>query len=76
MDTGSNIFLFRSTKSEGLCGFSPDSKGDGLPAKFAPWTGIGVFRGDQNPPHGFSRDAIQSGIEENGYQLWRQKKKS
>ena len=44
------------------------------PGKFAPWTGIGVLRPDQVPPHGLRREAIESGIAENGYQLWRTKK--
>jgi len=69
-----NIFMFRSSKSEVLHGFAANSAGDRLPQKFAPWAGIGVVRPDQHPPHGLRRDAIESGIAEHGYQLWRKKK--
>ena len=75
MDTA-NIFMFRSRTMEGLCGFSRNPQGARLPEKFAPWIGFGVVRTDQQPPHGLSRDAIESGIAANGYQLWRPKKKS
>ena len=74
MDTAANIFMFRSRTSEGLCGFSRNSQGTSLPEKFAPWVGFGVVRADQQPPHGLSRIAIESGIDLNGYQLWRRKK--
>jgi len=30
-------------------------------------------RPDQVPPHGLRREAIESGIAANGYQLWRKK---
>lgn len=74
MAAKSNLFMFRSGKSDALHGFAADPAGDRLPQKFAPWTGIGVVRPDQLPPHGLRRDAIESGIAENGYQLWRKKK--
>lgn len=70
----SNLFMFRSGKQASLHGFSSESAGESLPQKFAPWTGIGVVRPDQIPPHGLRREAIESGIAENGYQLWRTKK--
>jgi hypothetical protein len=73
MQAKSNLFHFRSKVSEGLCGFTHEPKGDQLPAKFGPWAGIGVVRGDQVPPHGLSRAAIESGIAANGYQLYRRK---
>ncbi|MGH6819921.1 MAG: hypothetical protein ACREDU_03550, partial [Methylocella sp.] len=60
--------------SEALHGFAADSQGERLPKKFGPWAGIGVVRPDQQPPHGFGRKAIESGIAEHGYQLWRKKK--
>ena len=74
MAAKSNLFMFRSEKSAALHGFAMDPAGDRLPPKFAPWTGIGVVRPDQNPPHGLRRDAIETGIAANGYQLWRKKK--
>ena len=75
MDIAANLFMFRSRTSEGLCGFSRNSQGTSLPEKFAPWVGFGVVRVDQQPPHGLSRNEIESGIAINGYQLWRHKKK-
>ena len=74
MFAAQNLYMFRSATSDDLCCFSRDARGDGLPGKFAPWTGIGVVRADQVPPHGLSRKAIESGIDTNGYQLWRKKK--
>jgi hypothetical protein len=70
----SNLFMFRSEKSAALHGFANEPAGGRLPQKFAPWTGIGVVRPDQVPPHGLRRDAIETGIAANGYQLWRKKK--
>ena len=74
METDANIFMFRSKEFEGMCAFSANSQGTGLPGKFAPWVGFGVVRADQPPPHGLSRQAIVSGIDKAGYQLWRRKK--
>ncbi|MBI2719103.1 MAG: hypothetical protein HY245_11550 [Rhizobiales bacterium] len=76
MAESANLYMFRSAKSEDLRGFSRSSQGAGLPAKFAPWTGFGVVREDQAPPHGLPRQAIEDGIKANGYQLWRRKSKS
>jgi hypothetical protein len=69
----SNLFMFRSETSTALHGFAMESAGAKLPQKFGPWAGIGVLRPDQVPPHGMRREAIESGIAENGYQLWRKK---
>lgn len=74
MRTDANIFMFLSTEFDGMCAFSANSEGISLPAQFAPWLGFGVVRPDQQPPHGLSRAAIESGIDKNGYQLWRRKK--
>ena len=74
MSETANLYMFRSDVSADLCGFSRDSRGSGLPEKFAPWTGFGVLREDQVPPHGLSRPAIETGVATNGYQLWRKKK--
>ena len=72
-DTG-KLYLFRSASSEGLRGFTVEAKGQDLPAKLGPWTGIGIVRGDQSPPHGLSRKAIEVGIAERGFQMFRNKK--
>jgi CHASE1-domain containing sensor protein len=74
MMISANLFMFRSDKQASLHGFASDSAGVRLPEKFAPWTGIGVVRPDQTPPHGLRRESIESGIAQNGYQLWRTKK--
>jgi hypothetical protein len=76
MISRSNLYMFRSKTAPDLSCFCRDPKGDGLPAKFAPWTALGVLRRDQDPPHGLSRSAIESGIDENGFQLCRTKAKS
>ena len=69
----SRLFMFRSGTNEKLFGFASDAAGGKLPGKFGPWTSIGVIRGDQKPPHGLKRDAIEDGIAEFGFQLWRKK---
>lgn len=74
MSSASNLFLFRSRTTEGLSGITSEPDGGSLPGKLGPWTGIGVLRSDQAPPHGLSRKAIESGIRDNGYQLFRRKK--
>jgi hypothetical protein len=73
MTAKSNLFMFRSEKSAALHGFAMESAGVSLPQKFGPWAGVGVVRPDQVPPHGLRREAIESGIAANGYQLWRKK---
>ncbi len=76
MSSGSNLFMYSSKKKKGLFCFSGDSSGAGLPVSLAPWLAIGVLRLDQAPPHGLSRQTIEAGIRENGYQLWREKPKA
>jgi hypothetical protein len=73
MTTNSHLFMFRSSKNDSVNAFAPDSGGERLPKKFAPWVGVGVVRPDQPPPRGLGREAIEAGIAENGYQLWRKK---
>jgi hypothetical protein len=67
------LFMFRSGSNDTLFGFASDAAGTRLPEKFSPWTSIGVVRGDQKPPHGLKREAIENGIAEFGFQLWRKK---
>ena len=73
MTASTNLFMFRSGTSDALHGFTAEPAGERLPQKFGPWAGIGVVRPDQVPPHGLGRDAIETGIATNGYQLWRKK---
>lgn len=75
MPSDSNLFMYMSKKTKGMFCFSGDSRGEGLPPSFAPWVSYGVLRRDQTPPHGLSRQAIEAGVRENGYQLWREKPK-
>jgi hypothetical protein len=76
MPLSKNLFMFKSSRTDTLRGFASDPEGTRLPEKFGPWIGIGVVRIDQQPPFGFRRDAIEAGIAETGYQLWRTKVKS
>jgi len=73
MALASKLFVFRSDTSVDLGGFSADAEGEGLPPKFGPWTGVGVVRPDQQPPHGLKREDIDSGVAAKGYQLFRRK---
>lgn len=67
------IFVFKSESNDALCGFSGDSDGSKLPPQHGPWLGTGVIRDDKDPPHRFSRAAIEKAIDEQGFQLWRMK---
>lgn len=66
------LYMFQSSSKE-LFGFASDQSGGNLPEKFGPWTNVGVVRPDQAPPHGLKRAAIEDGIAEFGFQLWRRK---
>lgn len=70
------IFMFKSEGAGDLRAFAGDSAGSKLPQKFGPWHAIGVIRPDKDPPHNFSRAAIEKAIDGPGFQLWRIKKKS
>jgi hypothetical protein len=74
MTAAGNLFMYYSQKSKGIFCFSADPQGRGLPDSLSPWVAFGVVRPDQSPPHRMSRDAIENGIAENGYQLWRENK--
>jgi hypothetical protein len=67
------IFIFKSQPRTDLRAFAGDPGGQKLPSKFAPWHAIGVIRADKAPPFNVSRDAIEKGIAENGYQLFKMK---
>ena len=73
MTANGNLFLYSSQKQKGVYCYSLDANGGGLPATLSPWWAVGVMRPDQKPPHGLSRENIESGVRENGYQLWRKK---
>ena len=67
------IFIFKSQPRTDLRAFAGDPGGQKLPSQFAPWHAIGVIRADKAPPFNVSRDAIEKGIAENGYQLFKLK---
>jgi hypothetical protein len=67
------IFIFKSEASKGLQAFTGDPAGSQLPRKHGPWHATGVIRDDKDPPHRFSRAAIEKAIGETGFQLWRLK---
>jgi hypothetical protein len=69
------IFMFKSDAKGGLCAFAGDSEGSKLPQQHGPWHATGVIRPDKDPPHNFSRSAIEKAIDDQGFQLWRIKPK-
>jgi hypothetical protein len=70
------IFIFKSETSPGLRAFGGDLIGSRLPKQFQPWRAVGAIGPSQDPPHKFSRDAIECAIRDNGFQLWRLSKKA
>jgi hypothetical protein len=70
------IFIFKSETSPGLRAFGGDLIGSRLPKQFQPWRAVGAIGPSQNPPHKFSRTAIECAIRDNGFQLWRLSKKT
>jgi hypothetical protein len=54
-----------------LRAFAGDPAGSKLPQQHGPWTAIGVVRPEVDPPHKFSRVAIERAIDGEGFQLWR-----
>ena len=67
------IFIFKSESNDVLCAFAGDSAGSKLPPQHGPWQATGVIRDDKDPPHRFSRAAIEKAIDAEGFQLWRMK---
>lgn len=76
MTLSTNIYLYRSTKTKGLFCFSTGDEPTGLPESLAPWRRLGVVKPNEKLPHGLQREAIEPGIAEHGYQLFRRKAKS
>lgn len=70
------IFMFKSEGKSDLRAFAGDSAGSKLPRQHGPWHAVGVIRPEKDPPHNFSRDAIEKAIETTGFQLWRVKPKA
>jgi hypothetical protein len=70
------IYIFKSETLAGLRAFAGDPGGNKLPQQHGPWTAIGVIRPEADPPHKFSRMAIERAIDGDGFQLWRLSAKS
>ena len=68
------IFIFKS-ESGALCAFAGDSDTRVLPTQHGPWHPVGVVRADADPPYNFKRTAIEAAIANQGFQLFRLKKK-
>jgi hypothetical protein len=69
------IFIFKSDANPDLRAFGGDLAGTQLPSQFSPWHAIGAVAPDRDPPHNLSRDAIETAIGKQGFQLWRMSKK-
>ena len=65
------IYIFKSESRQELRAFAGDPAGSKLPQQHGPWTAIGVVRPEVDPPHTFSRVAIEWAIDGEGFQLWR-----
>ena len=65
------IYIFKSEIRNDLRAFTGDPGGSKLPKNHGPWTAIGVIGVDKDPPHKFSRGAIETAIDAEGFQLWR-----
>jgi len=70
------IFIFKSEASPDLRAFGGDLIGSRLPKQFKPWRAVGAIAPSHDPPHNFSRDAIECAIRDKGFQLWRLSKKA
>ena len=69
------IFIFKSEARPDLRAFGGDLVGSQLPKQFSPWRAIGAIAPEADPPHDLSRDAIETAIKNQGFQLWRMSKK-
>ncbi len=67
------IYMFKSDGKPGLNAFAGDVSGATLPKQFAPWAVTGVVAEGRAPPFRMSRETIEEGIKERGFQLWRMK---
>jgi hypothetical protein len=65
------IYIFKSESRNELRAFAGDPAGEKLPQQHGPWTATGVIRPEVDPPHKFSRVAIEQAITGEGFQLWR-----
>jgi hypothetical protein len=74
--TAMRIYVFKSERRERLRAFAGDPDVNKLPRQHGPWTVTGTISPDNDPPHNFSRDAIEKAIDAEGFQLWRLRDKT
>jgi hypothetical protein len=74
--TTMRIYIFKSESKPDLRAFGGDLVGSRLPSQFKPWRATGSIGPDKELPYNLSRDAIETAINDSGFQLWRMKKKS
>ena len=67
------FYIFKSEATKNLRAFVGDPGGAKLPESHAPWTVTGIVAAEAAPPHKLSREAIEEGIEAEGFKLWRLK---
>ena len=70
-ESGMRIYIFKSETRSELRAFAGDLDGSKLPEQHGPWTAIGSVGPTKDPPHNFSRGAIEAAIDGQGFQLWR-----
>jgi len=70
------IYIFKSETTKALRAFAGDAAGSMLPKGHGPWTATGIVAEEKDPPHKFSRKAIESAIVAEGFQLWRRREKA
>ena len=70
------IFIFKSEKSTELRAFGGDLMGSRLPVQFRPWRAIGAIAPQGDFPYKLPRESVEAAINDNGYQLWRMRKKN
>ena len=70
------IFIFKSEVNPNLRAFGGDLAGINLPGQFKPWRAVGTIAPNQDLPYKIARDDIEKAISENGFQLFRLKKRT
>jgi hypothetical protein len=70
------LFMFKSESNRELHAFVADPGGEPLPSRHGPWTAVGVVREDKEPPHKMSREVIEQSIADQGFQLYKMKRRA
>ncbi len=69
------MYVFKSQAKNAMHAFTGDSAGSKLPERHGPWKATGVVGAERDPPHGLPRDRIEELIRDQGFQLWRKRRK-